>query len=266
MILFNQLVGKEGCGLCLQNDTLTISKSMEDYLLLDQHSLTIIIEEGVTARLLDVTQNQRITLLVNKGAQLIYQILNSKNTQRTIDCLGEVHLSEICLEESIEDLRIHLLAEAANATVELLSIASTTSCEFKQRIEHRHKNTNSNISNFGVALHGGSISFDTTGQIAKGMSKSKCVQLSKGILMDDHSCVTSKPILLIDEYDVVANHGASIGKMSDESLFYLMSRGLTKQEAFLLILEGILSPFIEKIKEEDLKTEINQRIEQIMKR
>ncbi|MDE6047499.1 MAG: SufD family Fe-S cluster assembly protein, partial [Anaeroplasmataceae bacterium] len=122
------------------------------------------------------------------------------------------------------------------------------------------------ISNFGVSLNKGEILFDTTGQIIKGMAKSKCVQLSKGIVMDDVSSVTSKPILLIDEYDVVANHGASIGKMSDESLFYLMSRGLTRQEAFLLILEGIVYPFIEKITDEKLKLSVNEKIEQLMKR
>lgn len=108
--------------------------------------------------------------------------------------------------------------------------------------------------------------FDTTGKIYKGMSKSKCVQLSKGIVMDDISSVTSKPILLIDEFDVIANHGASIGKMSDESLFYLMSRGLTKQEAFLLMLEGIVRPFIDKLTDEEVKNQFEKKIETILKR
>ena len=60
----------------------------------------------------------------------------------------------------------------------------------------------------------------TTGKIEKGMSKSKCAQLSRGIVMDDKSMIQAKPILLIDEFDCFANHGASIGKMSDEDLFY----------------------------------------------
>ncbi|HRF71073.1 MAG TPA: SufD family Fe-S cluster assembly protein, partial [Candidatus Pelethenecus sp.] len=67
-------------------------------------------------------------------------------------------------------------------------------------------------------------------------------------------------------YDVIANHGASIGKMSDESLFYLMSRGLSKQEAFLLILEGIIAPFMNQIPDASLKNEINGKIEKMMKR
>lgn len=83
--------------------------------------------------------------------------------------------------------------------------------------------------------------------------------------MDDTSSVISKPILYIDEYDVVANHGASIGKMSDESLFYLMSRGLSKTEAFLLILEGIVSPFLRQISDETIKNQIEKEVRNIIK-
>ena len=92
------------------------------------------------------------------------------------------------------------------------------------------------------------------------MSKSKCAQLSRGIVMDDKSMIQAKPILLIDEFDCFANHGASIGKMSDEDLFYLMSRGLTKNQAFLLILGGIIRPFIESIPNEEIRNELEEQI------
>ncbi len=265
MLYLNSLVGLEGYGLSFQNNILTIKKSFDDFLVVD-HSLDIIIEAGISAKVLDVTNSANIDIQVKQDAYLDYQIINSKNSNRKIECFGEVSITEICLEESKEALHIELLKEYANARVELLSLANHSPLEFMQKIVHKAKETTSNISNFGVALHEGNVLFDTTGKIEKGMSKSRCVQLSKGIVMDDVSSVTSKPILLIDEYDVIANHGASIGKMSDESLFYLMSRGLTKQEAFLLILEGIVHPFIEKIADEKLKLSVNQKIEQLMMR
>lgn len=265
MLRLNSLVGLEGSGLSLQNHILTISKSLEDFLILED-SLTVIIEEGISVKLLDMSFDQDLQIQIKRDALLEYQILNSKNTRRHIKCYGEVHITEICLESSKENLCIDLLEENASAFVKLLSLSSQNQLEFIQRIEHKAKLTNSNISNFGVAVNQGEILFDTTGQIQKGMSKTKCVQLSKGIVLDDISSVTSKPILLIDEYDVVANHGASIGKMSDESLFYLMSRGLSKKEAFLLILEGIVHPFIDEITDEQLKNSINLKIEQLIKR
>ena len=167
---------------------------------------------------------------------------------------------QITLGSSNEEFNVELVKEGANAFVELLALGSNASETFNQSIIHNAIHTESNISNFGIAMAGSKIVFDTTGKINKKMAKSICRQLSKGVVMDDDSEVTSKPILLIDEYDVVANHGASIGKMSDESLFYLMSRGLTKTEAFLLILEGILRPFIDKILDKDLKVSLEKEI------
>jgi Fe-S cluster assembly protein SufD len=120
--------------------------------------------------------------------------------------------------------------------------------------------TFSNIKYVGVAMNGSTLVFDTTGKIEKGMAKAKCSQLSRGVVMDNESQITAKPILLIDEYDCFANHGASIGKMSDEDLFYLMSRGLTKKEAFLLIIEGIVRPFINAILKEELRVQMKKKI------
>ena len=83
--------------------------------------------------------------------------------------------------------------------------------------------------------------------------------------MDDKSKISSLPILLIDEYDSMANHGAAIGKMSDDELFYLMSRGLSKEEAFMLIINGIIRPFVNNIIDEKLKEEINNKIESMIR-
>lgn len=265
MISLEQLVSSEGNGLSLRNNILTIHQTMKDYLKIDR-SLSIIVEEGVQALLCDTSKNEKIHIEIMAGAILDYQILASTNTFRSIACRGEVSITEICLEENQETLEIELLDASSKATVDALVLAGECKQTLHQKIVHMYKETTSNISNFGVAIHGGDILFDTTGKIEKGMAKSKCVQLSRGIVMDDISSVTSRPILCIDEYDVVANHGASIGKMSDESLFYLMSRGLSKQEAFLLILEGIVAPFINKLTDPVVKDQINERIEQLIKR
>jgi len=82
--------------------------------------------------------------------------------------------------------------------------------------------------------------------------------------MDNSSTVESKPILLIDEYDCFANHGAAIGKVNDEDLFYLMSRGLNKTDAFLLILAGIINPFIDSLEYEEYRDELNNKINNLI--
>ena len=132
-------------------------------------------------------------------------------------------------------------------------------------INHNAKNTSSNVSNFGISLGNSEIVFETTGKIASGMSKSSCKQLSRGIVYGKKSAVISKPILLIDEYDVSANHGAAIGEMSDDELFYLMSRGLSHDEAFRLILSGIVNPFLDSLINKDNKDKVEESIYSLLK-
>jgi len=84
--------------------------------------------------------------------------------------------------------------------------------------------------------------------------------------MDDESNITANPILLIDEFDCFANHGAAIGKINDEDLFYLMSRGLTKNEAFTLMLQGMIKPYIDSIPLDSLKETINSEVLNLIER
>ena len=98
------------------------------------------------------------------------------------------------------------------------------------------------------------------------MAKSRCSQISRGVVMDDDSEVLAKPILLIDEFDCFANHGAAIGKISDENLFYMMSRGLTKDESVLLILQGMINPYVENIPLDSFKEELKNRLNLLIER
>lgn len=259
MIKLTGCINLEDYGLLLQDDCLTITKTIEEPILIDNIKC-VSLNEGVIAKIVDKNENSNVKVLVSLNSSLDYQIMNSKNCNHEFKCYGNLHVMQISLGQTNEDFNIELLHEGSNANVELLALGSDVKKNFIQSIIHSAKNTISNISNFGIAMKKADILFDTTGKINKGMAKSVCKQLSKGVVMDDESAITSRPILLIDEYDVVANHGASIGKMSDESLFYLMSRGLNKTEAFLLILEGILRPFIDQIMDEELKNELEKEI------
>ena len=265
MINLKNLNGSEVLGLSLQKSILEIKKTVSEVILIED-SLDIIIDKNVDVILLDKTNSKKVNVRIGTGSNVKYQILNSSNTDRTFKNNGNLEITEITLGESLEHLNIDVLNPDSNTNVELLALGNKYNQSFYQQINHQARSTNSNISNFGVALNGSNILFDTTGKIVKGMAKSICKQLSKGIIMDDDSLVTSKPILLIDEYDVIANHGASIGKMSDDSLFYLMSRGLSRTDAFLLILEGIIRPFIDKIAVKEYQEEIDIKLKSFIKR
>ena len=265
MIELKNLKNSEASGLFLQNNNLKITKTIEDIIVLD-NNYNIEVLDNIKVRFLDCAVKKSLTVNIGKNAVVNYEIISSSNTKRLFNNQGMLDVTEICLDATNEDLLINNLEETSSSKVEVLAIGNGFNQTFTQRVNHKALNTESNISNFGVAMAKAEILFDTTGKIEKGMAKSICRQLSKGIIMDDDSKVTSKPILLIDEYDVVANHGASIGKMSDESLFYLMSRGLSRFEAFLLILEGIIRPFINKVSVDKLKEDIDKKLMSLIKR
>ena len=88
------------------------------------------------------------------------------------------------------------------------------------------------------------------------MKNSDVRQITKGLILHPTGECLAEPILLIDYYDVKAYHGATIGKISDDDLFYLMSRGLSKEEAFMLIINGILTPFVKDLNYDLVKEEI----------
>ena len=98
------------------------------------------------------------------------------------------------------------------------------------------------MDNYGVSKDESSITFSGVNHIKEKCIKSITRQNAKIIVFDEKAKGNASPILKIDENDVIASHGAVVGQISDEHLFYLMSRGLTKEEARELIIKGYLSP------------------------
>lgn len=117
-------------------------------------------------------------------------------------------------------------------------------------VYHNNKNTISNVTNKAVNMLEGSTTFNITGLVYNKINDCIINQNNRIINLNDKKC-TINPILLIDENDVEANHSALIGKFSDKELFYLMSRGISKEIALNLLIKGFLDIDIkddEKIK------------------
>lgn len=124
--------------------------------------------------------------------------------------------------------------------------------KFSIKVIHSCNDTHSEIFSHGVNVYNKRLEYDVLGIVLKNSSKCICNQDNQIInLTDGKSSI--KPKLLIDNYDVDSNHSAYIGKFRDEDLFYLMSRGITKDTAYRLLLRGFLinsdSIIIDKIDE-----------------
>lgn len=237
-----------------ENDTLVINDN-EEYIITGDGNLNIIIGENVSAKVLLKDSTSKINLNMKNYSFLDLVEVNYKDTNNKIlaSILDNASLKYTSLSSKnlSEDLVINLDGYKAIANVECLVLNKDNKSDFNQQIYHNAKETNSHVNNIGLALDNAAIDFETVSKINKGMSKSNASQLARGIIIGEHAYITSQPILKIDEYDVKANHGTAIGRMSDNELFYLMSRGLTKEEAYKLILFGLITPVIKSIWNEE---------------
>ncbi len=95
----------------------------------------------------------------------------------------------------------------------------------------------------------------------EGCTKSTGIENENCVLLSDTCISRSVPILLCHEDDVIGAHGESSGKINDDKLFYLMSRGLSKEESTKLIVISNFNSIINEIPDETIKEEILNTIE-----
>lgn len=120
------------------------------------------------------------------------------------------------------------------------SLISNKTCNVKVSTYHNSSNTKSYIYNCGLTYKLGSILLDVTSKVYKESIKCDVNQDNKIICLNDKNNNKINPNLLIDCYDVSAKHGAYIGKFKEKDLFYLMSRGINKDDAYNLLINGYL--------------------------
>ena len=259
----------------MENKLIAISKlgqeeivlnKLEDSIYLIDKSVNIKVINGINVKVIDTLNDGNVSIDVEEGSSVDYYSISTKNTNKSFNVDGEIRFIGISLDKTDEKFEVSLNKENSSFNLKLLSIAKNLKSNYYFNVIHNNKYTFSNIENVGVAKDNGSINFEVIGKINKGMAKSRCSQISRGVVMDDDSEVLAKPILLIDEFDCFANHGAAIGKISDENLFYMMSRGLTKDESVLLILQGMINPYVDNIPLERFKDELKNRLNLLIER
>ncbi|MDE7100865.1 MAG: SufD family Fe-S cluster assembly protein, partial [Anaeroplasmataceae bacterium] len=143
-------------GLIFKDQCWYVQKSIHEPILVKENT-HIIVSKGVVVTLVEIASKATIELEIASDASVEYQMINSKNMKRIFKCYGTLNLMQICLEATEESLEVQLLKEGASSKLELLSIMNQGSTVFHQQMNHLCKNTESNISNFGVTLDGASI-------------------------------------------------------------------------------------------------------------
>ena len=147
-----------------------------------------------------------------------------------------------------------LKGEHASAFVNgIFSLNKSKHHEIKAKINHLVENTKSYqlvksvLENKSRSVYQGKIYVDSKAQKTDGY------QLSKAILVDETTEFNAKPELEIYADDVKCSHGSASGSLDENSIFYLMSRGLSYKEARELLINGFLVEVINQITDEPIK-------------
>jgi Fe-S cluster assembly protein SufD len=246
----------------------------------NNESLEIVVSENTSIKIIlelsskEITPNNyKFNLNAKKNARVKYLLVSELASKKALVEHYFTAERDAKLEliggfvSDVLDAKMHvdLVGEGAEVKMRVVAVSSDDN---KQTIDvliiHKAPNTFGDMTNIGIANKRGRILLNGVEKIEKGMKHANAFQTLKGIIMSDQAIVEVNPILLIDEFDVKAGHGATIGKIAEDALYYLRSRGLTQREAEKLIINGFLKPVIDEIDDEPLKERfahlVNSRI------
>ncbi|HVK26124.1 MAG TPA: Fe-S cluster assembly protein SufB [Actinokineospora sp.] len=156
---------------------------------------------------------------------------------------------------------VYLMGEHAHG--EVLSIAFAGEGQHQDagaKMVHLAPHTSSKIESKSVARGGGRTSYRGLVQVNKRAHHSKSTVKCDALLVDTISRSDTYPYVDIREDDVQMGHEATVSKVSDDQLFYLMSRGLTEDEAMAMIVRGFVEPIARELPME-YALELNRLIE-----
>ena len=232
----------------------------------------ILLEENSSLKLIEFSNDKSTTNFINinynfdvqKNSILKnYKIDNNSNSNikyyfnnisQDTNSVSEIFLLSSGSEFIKNEINCNLNGKYASAFVNGVFILNKTKHhEIKTNINHLVENTKSYQLIKGVleddskAVYQGKIFVDSKAQKTDGY------QLSKAILLNDNTEFNAKPELEIYADDVKCSHGSSSGSLNEDSIFYLMSRGLNYKEAKKLLINGFLLDVVEKITDSEIK-------------
>jgi Fe-S cluster assembly protein SufB len=115
------------------------------------------------------------------------------------------------------------------------------------KVIHFAPNTSSKITSKSISKGGGRASYRGLLKVYKGAKNVRSNVVCDALLLDPQSRSDTYPSIEIDEDDVTIGHEASVSKVGEEQLFYLMSRGLSEEEATTMVVSGFIEPLVKEL-------------------
>jgi len=212
-----------------------------------------------------------VEIIVKKGARVRYTTIQnwSNNvynlvTKRMVveeDGIGEWVDGNIGSKITMKYPCVVLKGRGAKG--EILSFAMSSKGQHQDtggKAIHLAPNTTSNIVSKSISVGGGRSSYRGLVKIGKGAVGSRAFMRCNSLILDDFSSSDTHPTHVVNEKNAILEHEATVSKIGEEQLFYLMSRGLSEEQATSLIVNGFIEPVVKELPFE-YALELNRLIE-----
>ena len=246
-----------------------------EYVLSQKETIKVQVWPNVQATLIltfkgeSIELDKQLQLGENSFLRLLYkQECQNMTSMEIVDVQenAEIYVGYDELGQNSSDVHADYNLSAPMARAHVLTTALVQDKKhYEISCNHLAKFTASNMENYAINKPGGNIHYVVAGKIAKYAVRSSSRQSTRVLTMDAKDKVSVTPLLLIDENDVEASHACSIGEMNEEHLYYLQSRGLSKEAALGLLTLSYVLPITDVLegwdeKQKELQDELNSKV------
>lgn len=187
--------------------------------------------------------------------------LNRRGTLRP-DAHLNWELAEMNAGRVVADFDTELRGRGSEANVKTIAVANQQQTQgIDTRVTNYGPNSVANIVQRGVILDDATLIFNGIGHIVHGAHGSKADQENRLLMLSSKARGDANPILLIDENDVEAGHAASVGRVDEQQMYYLLSRGIPKPIAQRLVIRGFLAGVVTELRSQRLRKRLMALIE-----
>ncbi|MCH7479880.1 MAG: Fe-S cluster assembly protein SufB [Chloroflexi bacterium] len=216
--------------------------------------------EGCTAPMYtsDSFHSGVIEIIVKKNARFRYTTIQnwSKNMYNLVTQRAMVHENatmewvdaNLGSKLTMKYPSCYLIGEKAHG--EILSLAFAAKGQHQDtggKVIHFAPNTTSKITSKSISKSNGRASYRGLLKVHKGADNSKSTVVCDALLLDDESRSDTYPYIEIDAKNVTIGHEASVSKVGEEQIFYLMSRGLSADDAAGMVVSGFIEPLVKEL-------------------
>ncbi|RKX68330.1 MAG: Fe-S cluster assembly protein SufB, partial [Spirochaetes bacterium] len=241
-------------------------------IIVDENSFVHYIE-GCTAPVYttDSLHSAVVEIVAEKGARVRYSTIQNWSgdiynlvTKRAVakeNATVEWVDGNIGSKRTMKYPAVWLMGEGAHG--EVLSIAFGGKDQEQDtggKIVHNASNTSSIITSKSISKDGGTATYRGLIKVAEGLHNVKSHVVCDALILDEKSISKTFPYMEVESDDVSVEHEARVSRISEDQLFYLTARGLSEEEASMMIVNGFLDPLVKQLPME-YAVELNRLIE-----